>query len=893
MYDVSADFRKRILSDERRLKVRAAFKYTLSDEGTMLTGEDHIAETEICESVNSGDVITMGSACASELTMKLIAAPSGIDYDRCIIKPEAGLVLEDGTCEYIPLGVFYVSEAESDNSCGDITIKAYDPMVLLDKEYVTAVTSFPVTLEALAQDIASLAGVELKENTDFPDISVDSVPQEATLRDMAGYIAGLMGCFAKFDRDGKLGFSWYEDSGVYVGPDDQYMNEFIRKLDSDTTVTGIVSGYDDVTYSRGTGASGVVISYEDPYMTQAALNEIWKNRLVTLEDAAVTVTYSGEKDAAGSFDAVFDSDGLWETDDETRLFIGDVLEVENADDWEDMPERVKVEEIGDGRITLLDLDGGRLEGIGIGCSAAFTRIVQWICDDAEGFDAEGGDTLVVTDPGNWQGAPERVMLSGMNRAAGELILMDMNGGVLTGMHEGTVSSMAYSRVGGYRMTFMPCELKWRGDPSVEAGDIITADDGEGRVHRIPVMSQTIRLSGGLEMTAVCEGDMDSDSAFSSKSPTSQRISKVYSSLKEAIRSVTGKLTGRTGGFISFRYDENDMPVEMLIMDTDDADTASRVWRWNSEGLGYSASGINGPYETAITSDGEIVGKLIQAGSVGGESIDIDSVVEKYNETGTEMIDATRIKLGTSRLDEAIEASVSSTGGSNLIYNSTGAAGPFDDWEIEDGSSVEYLHEGGFLNELISQRAFRLGSGTARGVLRKTIPVSVGIEHTLSFKIKKGIAPFSVTLDGAVVCSGEEAVDDWRSVVYRVTPAKPELELVIKSEGGGAYIGDIMMCAGVGSTWSQASNEIFGTSVMLTKDRLSIAPAAGETEGVRTVITSTGMDIVSNSRTDDVIASYTNSGTQTKALSSRGQISAGRARLVPIDENNACMLVINE
>lgn len=55
--------------------------------------------------------------------------------------------------------------------------------------------------------------------------------------------------------------------------------------------------------------------------------------------------------------------------------------------------------------------------------------------------------------------------------------------------------------------------------------------------------------------------------------------------------------------------------ELLIMDTDDLETASHVWRWNINGLGYSSTGINGPYGIAITNDGQIVADFITAGTL--------------------------------------------------------------------------------------------------------------------------------------------------------------------------------------------------------------------------------------------------------------------------------------
>lgn len=53
--------------------------------------------------------------------------------------------------------------------------------------------------------------------------------------------------------------------------------------------------------------------------------------------------------------------------------------------------------------------------------------------------------------------------------------------------------------------------------------------------------------------------------------------------------------------------------EILIMDTKDINTATKVWRWNINGLGYSSTGYYGEYGTAITMDGQIVANFITTG----------------------------------------------------------------------------------------------------------------------------------------------------------------------------------------------------------------------------------------------------------------------------------------
>ena len=51
------------------------------------------------------------------------------------------------------------------------------------------------------------------------------------------------------------------------------------------------------------------------------------------------------------------------------------------------------------------------------------------------------------------------------------------------------------------------------------------------------------------------------------------------------------------------------------MNTADASTATKIWRWNLSGLGYSSTGYNGTYKTAVTQDGRIVGDCVDTGTL--------------------------------------------------------------------------------------------------------------------------------------------------------------------------------------------------------------------------------------------------------------------------------------
>ena len=91
--------------------------------------------------------------------------------------------------------------------------------------------------------------------------------------------------------------------------------------------------------------------------------------------------------------------------------------------------------------------------------------------------------------------------------------------------------------------------------------------------------------------------------------------QVRSMLDTAVDNATNQITGAAGGFVRFMYDASGKMQEIVIMDTDDIATATKVWRWNSGGLGYSSNGYNGPYGTAITQDGSIVADYITSGTM--------------------------------------------------------------------------------------------------------------------------------------------------------------------------------------------------------------------------------------------------------------------------------------
>ena len=108
-------------------------------------------------------------------------------------------------------------------------------------------------------------------------------------------------------------------------------------------------------------------------------------------------------------------------------------------------------------------------------------------------------------------------------------------------------------------------------------------------------------------------------------------------LEDAKNNATNLITQAMGGYI---YKTTS---ELYIMDNPDTSQAVHVWRWNINGLGYSSTGINGPYGLAMTMDGAIVADFISTGTLR------TSVIEGYDSLTAEVANNTG-QIATLTLD---------------------------------------------------------------------------------------------------------------------------------------------------------------------------------------------------------------------------------------------------
>lgn len=217
MYPVSAAYETAISQLARRFTSKI-----ITDSETITV--ENIKSIDLSESVNDTDPLNVGSCCMAALNTELYNYTTDITGKE--ITPYIGLDIGSDSPEYVPLGVFIVSDCKRSDT-RTITITAKDKMSLFDVNCTVTVSDSILTIATgsntvtLSVDTAtlldwcnalcSLTGCTLA-TTSFPNVSFIpglTFAGSTTLRVLLSYIAQATGCFARFNRVGQLELKWY------------------------------------------------------------------------------------------------------------------------------------------------------------------------------------------------------------------------------------------------------------------------------------------------------------------------------------------------------------------------------------------------------------------------------------------------------------------------------------------------------------------------------------------------------------------------------------------------------------------------------------------------------------------------------------------------------------
>lgn len=240
--------------------------------------------------INPNNSISIGNTCSSSVTFSIYNPEITLENKDITIFEG---VKDNSGIEYVQIGIFTATKEESNGEYTKYT--AYDKMYKAEKGYFSELT-YPSTDKAILEEICTKLGIQLATSITNTHTITDK-PQGYTMREMIGYMATLQGGNAAINSDGNLEIKWYKDSG-YVLDGHQYYQQgvtfttskdfAIRKLTCNNTKSG---DKETSTITSGSGATG--LSFANPFMTQAVLDEVYK-KIGGFQFRPLTVKFLGD-----------------------------------------------------------------------------------------------------------------------------------------------------------------------------------------------------------------------------------------------------------------------------------------------------------------------------------------------------------------------------------------------------------------------------------------------------------------------------------------------------------------------------------------------------------------------------------------------------------------------
>lgn len=297
MYEISEACKTAL--DGLRVTTKVQGTLTLSN-GTVINLENKdFSQGEL--SVNSrcvsGSDFEYGSVYCAELITSIRT-----DLDRYLfydgfITASVSILLQDGTWEEIPMGVYNITEAE--RSGRKVEIKAYDNMLLMGDNADISVTDITGTPYEILSALSEMTGVVLAQN----QVEIDALPnglytfgisittEDMTPRDILGELCTLLCVFACFDRNGKLEIRQYGTESVYTA---------LGKKKTNTRISDYVVKYKGLKaqiggqyiYSLSEDKDGLILDIGKNQFLQLGLESTKEEILQNIQNVLTAVTYT-------------------------------------------------------------------------------------------------------------------------------------------------------------------------------------------------------------------------------------------------------------------------------------------------------------------------------------------------------------------------------------------------------------------------------------------------------------------------------------------------------------------------------------------------------------------------------------------------------------------------
>lgn len=315
MYPVSDAFKQVIESNTRKYYWTGTI--TTQEGKTYEFGNEDIVKGSgyISRQCCGNSEIELGSVYAAEFGISLYCNIDRYTLDDAEVKLYFHLVLDDDSIESIPMGVFYVAEAN--RHIKTLELKAYDGMLNLDKNFNKGLSS------ATPYDYLSLLSkschVELAQTKE----EIEALPNGTELlgiyqdndieswRDFLYYLAQTLGCFATIDRYGKLSLITYGNKAVMeISSRHRFSSSFSDFVTRYTAVSSTNKKTETAEYYAKDPDDGLTMNLGVNPLLQFGLEETRSRIISAILDVVASVEY-----------VPFDSDMIGNP----ALDLGDIL----------------------------------------------------------------------------------------------------------------------------------------------------------------------------------------------------------------------------------------------------------------------------------------------------------------------------------------------------------------------------------------------------------------------------------------------------------------------------------------------------------------------------------------------------------------------------------------
>ena len=316
MYAVSEEYKKMITKPSRCFSwsgkiVTKDKKEYLFENKDIVKGFGYVARQ-----CSGSSEIELGTVYSAELGISLFSDIDRYTLEDACITLNFHLQLESGGIETIPMGVFYIAEAN--RRVKTLEIKAYDSMLKLDKNFNKGLSSAqPYDFLSILSKSCKVELAQTKEEIEALTNGEElfGIYQEndiETWRDFLFYLAQALGCFATIDRHGKLLLVPFKDTPVkIIDSRHRFTSSFSDFVTRYTAVSSTNKKNEKAEYFAKEQDDGLTMNLGVNPLLQFGLEETRKRILNGILEAVSVVEY-----------VPFDSDTIGDP----ALDLGDVLQ---------------------------------------------------------------------------------------------------------------------------------------------------------------------------------------------------------------------------------------------------------------------------------------------------------------------------------------------------------------------------------------------------------------------------------------------------------------------------------------------------------------------------------------------------------------------------------------